>query len=424
MSMLLSRFHCFIGHRFHTYEEMCSAELHRSWRSGISPSGSKTVAESVVVRDPEWADGDHGDSLWYTGQGKTKDQELTKGNRALVNAFEASAAIRVIRGYELQSKSAPSWGYRYDGLYRIAKYQSETHEGRRVWKFLMERLEGQPEAPYKSREASPPPPPPGFRPPIKKKKEKREKTFKAEKPEKREMTEKPEKKPKKEIKEKKERSRKKSSKVTTSSSSTIKRAQPRSSSDSERSDDLESESTPPSITPTPGDTHSKTHPPSSLLSGKMPLDQFLAVHSGFTSMSSIEIQEWISNGLCAFCGSVVDLNTYRKHYRKHLHLVRSYLPEGDSRHHKPSTHHHRHRTPKVTATKSSPQALNSPPTTQPAPPDQLTNSSVDMPVIDNSVELESYEDLILDHSTNLDSSEGEIDMDQDVYTLFADILAP
>ncbi|KAF8824982.1 hypothetical protein HHX47_DHR7000379 [Lentinula edodes] len=34
--------------------------------------------------------------------------------------------IRVIRGHTLHSRYAPSWGYRYDGLYRVAKVRSPT----------------------------------------------------------------------------------------------------------------------------------------------------------------------------------------------------------------------------------------------------------------------------------------------------------
>ncbi|KAH3767644.1 HNH endonuclease [Pelomyxa schiedti] len=258
--LTLGTFHDLIGKRFHTFEEMCEARLHRSWRSGICPCGKK-VAESVVVCNSTWADDDRGDVLWFTGQGKGKDQELKQGNLSLANACEANKPIRVIRGHQLKTDIAPSWGYRYDGLYKIIKYQTESHEGRRIWRFLMERLEGQPEAPYKSREESPPPPPPGYR---------------------------------------------KRLQLSSSSSS------PSLSSDSERYDDPTSPPLPPP-TPTQAFTVPRIYSPSpALVSGKTPMDQFLAVHSGFTSMTNAEILEWIANGLCAFCGASVKPTTYRK----------------------------------------------------------------------------------------------------------------
>ncbi|KAH3761977.1 SAD/SRA domain [Pelomyxa schiedti] len=106
------------------------------------------VAESIVACNPGWSDEDHGDTLWFTGQGKKKDQELIRGNAALANACNKKAPIRVIRGHQLRSSTSPHRGYRYDGLYRITTYEQRTHEGRRIWKFLLERLEGQPAAPY------------------------------------------------------------------------------------------------------------------------------------------------------------------------------------------------------------------------------------------------------------------------------------
>ena len=43
---------------------------------------------------------------------QSKDQELKKGNLALVISYETQQPIRVIRGFKLKSEYAPETGYR------------------------------------------------------------------------------------------------------------------------------------------------------------------------------------------------------------------------------------------------------------------------------------------------------------------------
>lgn len=78
------------------------------------------------------------------------DQELKKGNLALAKNHERGLPVRVIRGHMGGSGSnGPGFlGYSYDGLYTIVSYEfSEGMNGFKVFKYTMERLEGQPPIP-------------------------------------------------------------------------------------------------------------------------------------------------------------------------------------------------------------------------------------------------------------------------------------
>lgn len=62
---------------------------------------------------------------------------------------ENGKPIRVIRGFKLDSPYAPASGYRYDGLYEVKKYWSETGlSGFLVWKFALVRCADQEPAPW------------------------------------------------------------------------------------------------------------------------------------------------------------------------------------------------------------------------------------------------------------------------------------
>ena len=62
---------------------------------------------------------------------------------------ENGKPVRVIRGFKLDSPYAPASGYRYDGLYDVKKYWSETGLGGfLVWKFALVRSPDQDPAPW------------------------------------------------------------------------------------------------------------------------------------------------------------------------------------------------------------------------------------------------------------------------------------
>ncbi|KAJ3090003.1 hypothetical protein HK102_004931 [Quaeritorhiza haematococci] len=145
----------------------CSYDgIHRPTVAGIHGSeteGCYSLALSGGYED----DIDLGNGFTYTGEGgrdlkgtktnpknlrtapQSKDQTLTKGNKALEVSMETGKPVRVIRGYKLDSDFAPQSGYRYDGLYRVEKMWYEKGQaGFLVFKYCLKRLPGQPPLPF------------------------------------------------------------------------------------------------------------------------------------------------------------------------------------------------------------------------------------------------------------------------------------
>ena len=90
-----------------------------------------------------------GYEIVYTGQGgrnekgiHIKDQELKRGNLALVKNELEGLPIRVIRGAHKKSTYAPPSGYRYDGLYRVDSHWSEVgNSGFKIWRYRLLKIE-------------------------------------------------------------------------------------------------------------------------------------------------------------------------------------------------------------------------------------------------------------------------------------------
>ena len=89
---------------------------------------------------------------------QTMDGNEGKKNRSLRTSYETKQPVRVVRGYKLESKYAPlgiDYGgdvnYRYDGLYCVVKLWESTGLDHpfRVFKFALQRLEGQPNLPIR-----------------------------------------------------------------------------------------------------------------------------------------------------------------------------------------------------------------------------------------------------------------------------------
>ncbi|PBL03933.1 hypothetical protein ARMGADRAFT_1004592 [Armillaria gallica] len=75
---------------------------------------------------------------------QVKDQEYTRGNKALKKTMELDQPVRVIRGYRLHSEYAPNNGFRYDGLYKVtACYQKWDENGYKIILFKLKRVPGQ-----------------------------------------------------------------------------------------------------------------------------------------------------------------------------------------------------------------------------------------------------------------------------------------
>lgn len=112
------------GSTFKSYAELNAAGVHRSGMGGISGPGD-IGADSIVVSGGYADDEDFGSEIIYTGQGgrdessgrQIKDQEMVRGNKALVKSELEGLPVRVIRGEHRGNPYAPSSGYRYDGLF-------------------------------------------------------------------------------------------------------------------------------------------------------------------------------------------------------------------------------------------------------------------------------------------------------------------
>ncbi|TFK41127.1 PUA-like domain-containing protein [Crucibulum laeve] len=142
----------------------CSVDaIHAPWVGGISggPNGAYSVALSGGYDD----DVDLGYAFTYTGSGgrdlkgtknapknlrtapQSSDQSFENTfNKMLKRSSETKKPVRVIRGFKLKSKYAPSEGYRYDGLYTVEKAWMEkglNAKGYLVCKYAFKRLSGQ-----------------------------------------------------------------------------------------------------------------------------------------------------------------------------------------------------------------------------------------------------------------------------------------
>ncbi len=137
-----------IGDEFPSFAALNAAGVHKQSQSGISGSGSEG-ADSIVVSGGYEDDQDFGGEIIYTGQGgrdvngnHVKDQELTRGNLALVQNELEGLPVRVIRGAHKNNKIAPLHGYRYDGLYRVDSHWHETGKsGFKVWRYRLLKIE-------------------------------------------------------------------------------------------------------------------------------------------------------------------------------------------------------------------------------------------------------------------------------------------
>ncbi|KAJ8522541.1 hypothetical protein ONZ45_g907 [Pleurotus djamor] len=163
-----------VGTWWETREECSCDAIHAPWVAGISggPDGAYSVALSGGYDD----DVDLGYAFTYTGSGgrdlkgtKAKPKNLRTApqscdqsfensfNKALKKSSETRKPVRVIRGYKLQSKYAPSEGYRYDGLYIVDKAWMEkglNPGGFLVCKYTFKRMPGQPALPVRATDSS------------------------------------------------------------------------------------------------------------------------------------------------------------------------------------------------------------------------------------------------------------------------------
>lgn len=155
-----------VGSTFSTRDELRRSGLHRHLQAGIS-GAVEDGADAIVVSGGYPDDEDEGERLIYTGQGgqggtgrQVQDQELIRGNLALVRSEERGLPVRVIRGARVGSQYAPATGYRYDGLYTVSRHWSEpSTDGPLIWRFVLEKADGG--VSWQSEASTELPPPPG-----------------------------------------------------------------------------------------------------------------------------------------------------------------------------------------------------------------------------------------------------------------------
>ncbi|MGW2743264.1 YDG/SRA domain-containing protein [Streptomyces sp. NPDC001450] len=137
-----------VGQPFADRRALAAALVHRPNQAGICGTAEQG-AESIVVSGGYEDDEDYGDVIVYTGQGgrdpdtgrQVRDQELIRGNAALVTSLTTGAPVRVVRGAGGEPEYSPTTGLRYDGLFRVEDYWSERgRSGYLVWRYRLTQL--------------------------------------------------------------------------------------------------------------------------------------------------------------------------------------------------------------------------------------------------------------------------------------------
>lgn len=113
-----------VGTTFNSRQELSKSGIHAPPMHGIW-GREKEGACSIVMSGGYEDDIDDLNYVLYTGHGgqdvpggkQIRDQEFTRGNKALQLSQEYDLPIRVTRGFQILN--GPETGYRYDGLYRI-----------------------------------------------------------------------------------------------------------------------------------------------------------------------------------------------------------------------------------------------------------------------------------------------------------------
>jgi putative restriction endonuclease len=132
------------GAFFRSRRELHDQKLHRGLQQGIATHGSSIVLSGGYVDDE-----DLGDVIIYTGEGgrdqnsgrQIADQSFDGGNKALAENHLNGIPIRVHRGEAQVPEIPEGYRYRYDGLYRVARYWEERGgDDFKIWRFRIEKL--------------------------------------------------------------------------------------------------------------------------------------------------------------------------------------------------------------------------------------------------------------------------------------------
>ena len=138
-----------VGQIFSNRKEASVLGVHAPPIAGISGS-EREGADSLVVAGGYIDNQDFGNVIIYTGQGgnnpdnkrQVKDQQLTRGNKALAISCDKGLPVRVLRGASKKNQHAPNDGYRYDGLFSVTRYwQAKGTDGFKIWRFRLEKID-------------------------------------------------------------------------------------------------------------------------------------------------------------------------------------------------------------------------------------------------------------------------------------------
>lgn len=133
------------GAEFVNRKALGDVGVHRPRQAGISGSSSEGC-DSIVVSGGYVDDEDYGSRIIYTGHGgndggrQVAHQELKRGNLALAISCDSGLPVRVTRGAKGNPNHSPASGYRYAGIFFVARYWADTgKDGFRIWRFELEQ---------------------------------------------------------------------------------------------------------------------------------------------------------------------------------------------------------------------------------------------------------------------------------------------
>lgn len=150
-----------LGQRFKGRGWLQALGLHTNYYAGIM-FDTGAPAYAICLSGGYEDDDDHGDWLWYTGQGgrdgangtQGRDQEWTRGNAAIRECMEQGKPLRVCRAVHVeeevhdastgQTKVLKKTLYTNDGLYAVVKAQRAVGRGGKalVCRFLLVGIPG------------------------------------------------------------------------------------------------------------------------------------------------------------------------------------------------------------------------------------------------------------------------------------------
>ncbi|KAI0781665.1 PUA-like domain-containing protein [Irpex lacteus] len=137
-----------IGKWWPSRNEVVASHVHAYIVAGIHGRKKVGAFSVVLTADSRWPDEDHGETFTYIGSGggepgkrsgrQVEDQKMTNSrNASLEKSTQTRKPVRVIRGPAgIDSRFAPYYGFRYDGLYLVSNARTEDGpNGFKICKF-------------------------------------------------------------------------------------------------------------------------------------------------------------------------------------------------------------------------------------------------------------------------------------------------